>query len=136
MTITVAREQDLSVADYVAVIGATTLRDKRPLANTDRIRAMLAGANFIVTARDESNAVVGLARCITDESWVCYCAELAVRESHQGLGIGKALIDKCAELLGPGFGIVLLADPGAVGFYERIGMQPMPGFFRARTDSN
>jgi GNAT superfamily N-acetyltransferase len=134
MPITYAREQTLSVDDYVAVLAQTTMHDHRPLTNTARIRAMLDGANFIVTARDDDGTLVGLARCICDFAWVCYCAELAVRDTHQGQGIGRAILDKCAQLLGPGIGIALMAEPEAVGFYERIGMSRHPGFFRPRTD--
>jgi hypothetical protein len=41
------------------------MRGKRPLANTERIGRMIAGANFIVTAR-EDGVILGLARCISD----------------------------------------------------------------------
>ncbi len=87
MSIVYAQEQSLPVADYVAVLAETTMRDKRPLTNTVRIGEMIAGANFIVTAR-ENDAILGLARCITDFAWIAYCAELAVKESAQGRGVG------------------------------------------------
>ena len=134
MSIVYAQDQSLSVADYVAVLGETTMRTKRPLANTERIGRMLAGANFIVTAR-ESGAILGLARCISDEAWIAYCAELAVKESAQGRGIGAGIIAKARELLGPGIGLLLVSEPEAVGFYERIGMTRMDrGFFHERSD--
>ncbi len=83
MTITYARELGLAAADYILVLGNTTMRSRRPLANPARIQKMLDGANFIVSAREDGE-LVGLARCITDFAWICYCAELAVREDHQG----------------------------------------------------
>jgi GNAT superfamily N-acetyltransferase len=129
-----AREQSLSVEDYVAVLAETTMRSKRPLANVRRIAAMLAGANFIVTAR-ERGQILGLARCISDGSWICYCAELAVKESAQGRGIGRDILAKCYDLLGPGIGLMLASEPEAVGFYERTGMDRVThAFFRPRTD--
>jgi GNAT superfamily N-acetyltransferase len=134
MAITYAREASLSAAEYAGVLGQTTMRDGRPLGNTARIQAMLDGSNFIVTAREEGE-LVGLARCLCDFAWVCYCAELAVREGYQGKGIGRGLLDTCAELLGPGIAITLLAYPEAAAFYQRIGMQPAAAFFRPRTDS-
>lgn len=135
MSIVYAREQSLSAADYVEVLRDTTMRSKRPLANLERIGRMLRGANFIVTAR-EDGAILGLARCITDDAWVCYCAELAVKESAQGRGIGKALLEKCYELLGPGISLGLAAEPAAVPFYEHIGMHRYPAFFHLRTDAS
>lgn len=134
MAITYAQETNLSAEDYVGVVGQTIMRDRRPLANTARIQAMLDGANFIATARDEHGTLVGLARCITDHAWICYCAELVVRDSHQGHGIGRGILDKALELLGPRIGLALMADKEAVGFYQNIGMEPAHGFWRPRTD--
>ncbi len=129
-----AQEQNLRVEDYVAVLGETTMRDRRPLANRARIGEMLAGANFIVTAR-EDGVILGLARCITDYAWVAYCAELAVRERAQGRGIGLGLIDFCTRTLGPRIGLALFSEPNAVSFYERAGLTRLDsGFFRTRED--
>jgi GNAT superfamily N-acetyltransferase len=136
VTIVYGREQDLSVADYVGVLGETTMRGKRPLANTERIGRMIAGANFVVTAR-EDGVILGLARCISDNVWIAYCAELAVKESAQGRGIGAGLIAKARELLGPGIGLLLVSELEAVGFYERIGMERLDrAFFHNRRDSD
>lgn len=134
MSIVYAREQSLSVADYVAVLGETIMRAKRPLTNTQRIGEMIAGANFIVTARDDG-IILGLARCITDYAWIAYCAELAVKESAQGRGVGAGIMAKIHELLGPKLGLVLISEPSAVGFYERIGLERQDSaFFRTRLD--
>jgi GNAT superfamily N-acetyltransferase len=134
LTIVYAREQELPISDYVAVLGETTMRGKRPLANSERIGRMIAGANFIVTAR-EDGAILGLARCITDFVWIAYCAELAVKDSAQKRGVGAGLIAKARQLLGPGIGLVLISEPEAVGFYERVGMARIDrAFFHDRTD--
>ena len=134
MSIVYAQEQSLPVADYVAVLADTIMRTKRPLTNTQRIGEMIAGANFIVTAR-EDGVILGLARCISDGAWVCYCAELAVKESAQGRGIGAGIMAKAQELLGPKIGFVLISEPGAIGFYERLGMERQDSaFFRTRLD--
>jgi GNAT superfamily N-acetyltransferase len=133
MSITYQQELTLTAAEYISVLSRTTMRDKRPLGNTARIQGMLDGANFIVTAR-ESDAIVGLARCITDFSWIAYCAELAVVETHQGLGVGQKLIEAAKALLGPQIGLSLIAEPEAEGFYRRIGMQQYAAFFLDRED--
>jgi len=134
MSIVYAREDGLSVADYVSVLGETSMRAKRPLANTERIAAMLAGANLVVTAR-EDGTILGLARCISDGAWICYCAELAVKESAQGRGIGAGIIGKLNELLGAKIGLTLISEAEAVGFYERVGLTRQDSaFFRTRAD--
>jgi GNAT superfamily N-acetyltransferase len=135
VTVVYAREQDLPAGDYIAVLDTTYMRDKRPLANRNRIDAMLRGSNVIVTARDEDGAILGLARGITDGVWVCYIADLVVRDGTQGRGIGTGILDECSRLLGPGIGIVLVAYPPAEPFYRRIGMGEMQAFYRERTDS-
>lgn len=136
MSIVYAREQELPVEDYIAVIGETSMRDRRPLANRNRIARMLSGSNLIVTARESDGSILGLARCMSDTAWICYCSDLAVKESAQGRGIGRGLLDKCAELLGPGIGLVLVSYPESASFYERIGMEPAQAHYRARTDAN
>ena len=134
MSIVYARETALGVADYVAVLADTIMRDNRPLDNPSRIAEMLAGANFVVTAR-ENGQILGLARCLTDHSWICYCAELAVKDSTQGRGIGTGILQKCWELRGPRVGFTLLSQPTAATFYEHIGMERCPdAFLRNRTD--
>lgn len=135
MTVVYAREQDLPADDYIAVVGSTYMRDKRPLANRTRIEAMLRGSTLIVTARDEAGGILGLARGITDGVWVCYIADLVVRDGIQGRGIGTGILDACSHILGPGIGIILVAYPEAEAFYRRIGLGEMPAFYRDRTDS-
>lgn len=134
MSVTFDLEPDLSVEDYVAVLSNCTLGRKRPLANRARIAEMLAGANLIVTARDTDGVILGLARCLSDGAWVCYCAELAVRDSHQGKGIGRGLMDFAAETLGPRMAIILISEPDAVEFYRKAGFDSVLGFARNRSD--
>jgi GNAT superfamily N-acetyltransferase len=134
VSVVYAEETGLSVDDYVSVLAETTMRSKRPLANRARIGEMLAGANFVVTARRDGE-ILGLARCITDHAWICYCAELAVKESAQGLGVGAGIIRTINELLGPRIGLVLISEPEAIGFYEKAGLARLDSaFFRTRTD--
>jgi GNAT superfamily N-acetyltransferase len=135
MAITCQREDVLTAAEYIACVGETTLGPTRPLANPERVQAMLDGANFIVTARDEAGTLIGLARCMNDEAWICFCADLAVRESHQGQGIGRAIIDTCRDILGPKIGFILASEPEAEGFYARTGMKRYAAFFHTRTDA-
>ena len=103
----------------------------RPVDNEERLKAMLSGANLIVTARldEPGRPLVGVARGIPDFSWSCYLSELAVSASAQRLGIGKGLLDEVRRQLGPRVSVMLASVPEAVGFYERIGMQRMPDTF-------
>lgn len=132
MAIIYTREDALNAPEFAAMMAETAMAPKRPLQNLERIEKMLRGANFVVTARDEDARLIGAARCITDFEWICYCAELAVRESHQGQGIGRGILDTCKSLLGPKIGLTLNAEPEAKAFYEHIGMKPYQAYFMPR----
>jgi GNAT superfamily N-acetyltransferase len=119
-----AREKALDIASFRRVLVESGLGAIRPVADQARLQAMLAGAGLVVTARlaQPGHPLVGVARGITDFTWCCYLAELAVSASAQGLGIGRGLLDETRRQLGPRVGVILAAVPEAVGFYERIGM--------------
>lgn len=124
-----AREPALSADDYLAVVGNSALGATRPLADRERIAAMLAGAGLVVTARLDGQCV-GIARGLTDFAWVCYLADLAVHDAFQGRGIGTGLLRHCKAVLGDGVGIALLSVPEAVSYYARlgdsVGLKPYP----------
>lgn len=130
-TILYASEPDLGTAEFRRVLMESGLGETRPVDDNTRLKAMLSAANLVLTARldTEGKPLVGVARGITDFSWVCYISELAVSASAQGLGIGKGLMDEARRQLGPSVAISLISMPDAVGFYERIGMERMPNAF-------
>lgn len=115
-----AREAALPVNDYIDVIGNSTLGTTRPIKDRERVAAMIAGAQLIVSARLDGRCV-GLARCLADFAWVAYCGDLAVHNDFQGRGIGQGLLRSCKEILGDGVGMALLSVPDAVGFYDKNG---------------
>src|SRR5215217_7026927 len=134
MSIVCTQETGLTAEEYIACVGQSALGPTRPLANTERVQAYLDSSNLVVTARDLNGRLIGLFRGMTDWHWVCYCADLAVAETHQGQGIGGTLMDKATEILGPGVTIALLSLPGAEGFYSKIGLtQSEAAFYRDRT---
>ena len=126
-----ASEPALDVAEFRRVLVESGLGETRPVDDEARLQTMLANANLVLTARLDrpDRKLVGVARAITDFSWVCYLAELAVTRAAQGLGVGKGLMDEAQRQLGPSVAISLLSMPDAVGFYERIGMTRMSDAF-------
>ena len=119
-----AREQSLSVDDYIRVVGNSSLGTTRPLADRERVAAMLAGADLTVTARLDGECI-GLARALTDFAWVAYLGDLAVHNDFQGRGIGTGLLTHCKQILGDGVGIALLSVEEAVGYYDKL--EPLLG---------
>ncbi|PBB81642.1 GNAT family N-acetyltransferase [Mesorhizobium sp. WSM3879] len=126
-----ASEPALNVAEFRRVLVESGLGETRPIDDEARLKTMLSNANLVLTARldSEGKPLVGVARRVTDFSWVCYISELAVSASAQGLGIGKGLMDEARRQLGTSVAISLISMPDAVGFYERIGMKRMPDAF-------
>ena len=114
---------DLDLEQVIDLYRASTLGERRPVDDARRMAAMLANANLVVTAWD-SDLLVGISRSLTDFAYVTYLSDLAVRVSHQKLGIGKELIRVTRREGGPEAYIVLLAAPKAVDYYPHIGFSP------------
>jgi len=103
---------------------ASTLGERRPIDDRMRFAAMLANANLTVTAWDGA-LLVGISRCITDFVWTTYLADLAVRVSHQRLGIGKELMRR-TQSAAPQAKLLLLAAPAAERYYPHVGFEHFP----------
>lgn len=118
--ITYQLENDLSAEDFIEVLRTSTLAERRPVDEPDRIKAMLANANLIVTARDNGK-IIGVSRALTDFAFCTYLSDLAVDQSYQRSGIGKELIRQ-THLAAPQTKLILLSAPAAVNYYPHIGM--------------
>ena len=121
MTIRYRLGNDLDLDEVIALYRASTLAERRPMDDLAVAADMLRHANLVVTAWD-GPALVGIARTFTDFSYVAYLADLAVHADHQRQGVGIGLIQRTRSALGPRATIVLLAAPGAAGYYPRIGL--------------
>jgi predicted N-acetyltransferase YhbS len=111
---------DLDLDQVIELYNASTLGDRRPVDDRQVMSDMLRHANLVVTAWD-GNLLVGIARTLTDFSYVGYLSDLAVKASHQRQGIGIQLVQKTREKMGPKSMLVLLAAPKAVEYYPKIG---------------
>ena len=111
---------------YIALLQKTSLGARRPLTERARIDAMLHHADLLITAWQDE-ALIGLARALTDYSYCCYLSDLAVDEAYQRRGIGRGLLDELAAALQPGCKIILLAAPQAADYYPHIGYSQHPG---------
>lgn len=116
---------DLDLDEVIRLYVDSTLGERRPVGDRETMRAMLAHANLVITARD-GDRLVGIARSMTDFVYVAYLSDLAVHKDHQRRGIGVELIRRTREALAPGARIVLLSAPAAVEYYPRIGFTQHP----------
>jgi predicted N-acetyltransferase YhbS len=122
--ITYRTGNDLDLDAVIELYRASTLGERRPVDDRQRMELMLRNANLVVTAWDEE-LLVGIARSVSDFSYDTYLSDLAVRVSHQKQGIGRELIRRTRELGGLAT-VILLSAPKAVDYYPRVGFTRHP----------
>ena len=111
---------DLNLDQVIELYNASTLGARRPVHDRQIMSQMIRQANLVITAW-AGDLLIGIARTLTDFSYVGYLADLAVRQSHQRQGIGVELIELTREKMGPRSMLVLLAAPDATAYYPKIG---------------
>lgn len=133
MKITYAIEHNLSPEEFVKILVESTLSERRPVDDMERIHTMIKNANLIVTARIERQ-LIGVARSISDFAFATYLSDLAVSLKYQKLGVGKELIRQTKIASGKAK-LILLSAPAAIEYYPKIGMrQHLACFFLDETD--
>jgi len=125
MTISYKTNAPITVDEAIRLYRATTLGARRPVDRPDIFEGMLKHADVTVTAW-HGDKLVGIARSLTDFTYVAYLADLAVDEAYQRQGIGKRLIAETKAQLGKECMIVLLAAPQANEYYAKLGFEQNP----------
>jgi len=110
---------DLDLDEVIEVYVESTLGERRPVADRERMAGMLREANLVISAWDADH-LVGISRSVTDFHYATYLSDLAVRLSHQKQGIGVELIRR-TQLAAQQASVILLSAPAAVDYYPRIG---------------
>lgn len=126
MNIRYALEPELSVDEFVEVLRASMLAERRPVNDLGRMEKMLRNADLVVTARAKDNRLIGVSRAVTDFSYCTYLSDLAVAQDHQRRGIGRELIRRTHEAAGLQTTLILVAAPKAVNYYPHIGLVHHP----------
>ncbi|MFV0634691.1 GNAT family N-acetyltransferase [Demequina sp.] len=123
MSVVYAREDNLSLDEYLDLLERSTLAQRRPVHDRAAMEGALRGSSIVLTARQDG-VLVGAARAVTDFHLACYLADLAVDAAAQGTGIGLALQRELRDHLAVGCKISLTAAPAAAEYYPRIGYEP------------
>jgi N-acetylglutamate synthase-like GNAT family acetyltransferase len=114
-------EKFLAPSEFRDVLIKSTLAERRPVDDFERIKKMCANANLIVTAREDKK-LIGVARSVTDFAYCTYLSDLAVDINYQKMGIGKRLIEETKKAA-PQAKVILLSAPAAIDYYPKIGMK-------------
>jgi predicted N-acetyltransferase YhbS len=113
----------ISNTAFIDLLNRSTLGQRRPVNEPERIQTMLQHGNVLVTAWDNEK-LVGVSRALTDFSFCSYLSDLAVDEDYQHQGIGKKLIELTHQASGGDkVTLILIAAPAAIDYYPKIGMQ-------------
>ncbi len=127
-------ENNLSPEEFKELLIKSTLGERRPVDDFNRIKAMIENANLIFTARVNSK-LIGVARSITDFVYCTYLSDIAVDTEFQKQGIGKELI-RLTKKETPKASLILLAAPKALDYYAHIGMTKHTACFVLKSDKD
>ncbi|MFJ4965322.1 Acetyltransferase (GNAT) family protein [Streptomyces sp. ADI96-02] len=98
----------------------------------DKLCRALENSHIVITARDESGALLGLARTVSDDEVVCYVQDVAVKPEFHRQGVGCALVRWLVERYAHCRYFLLTTDPDTTpegsrnhAFYRRMGLHPL-----------
>jgi GNAT superfamily N-acetyltransferase len=115
---------DLALDEVIDLYRSCSLGARRPVDDRDRMATMLRHANLVITAWD-GEQLVGISRSLTDFAYCTYLSDLAVRDSHQRMGIGVELMRR-TQAAAPQAMVILLSAPQAVEYYPKVGFTAHP----------
>ena len=109
--------QELETLYRVAPLGIKNARDLETVFRNSRYHCFAY----------EDGKLVAAGRALADGVDTSYICDVALLPSHQGLGLGKEVVQRLMKLSAGHKKILLYAVPGKEGFYRKF------GFLRMRT---
>jgi GNAT superfamily N-acetyltransferase len=122
MEVSYSCDRKITAEQFIDLLKRSTLDQRRPVNEPERIQRMLEHGNVLVTAW-MGKKLIGISRALSDFSFCSYLSDLAVDEAYQHQGIGKKLVKLTHEASGPNAMLILLAAPAAINYYPKIGME-------------
>ncbi len=117
---------DLDLDVVIDVYRDSTLGQRRPVDDRERMKQMLERANLVVSAWDGPR-MVGISRSMSDFCYATYLSDLAVRLAYQHKGIGTELMRR-TQREGGEAKVFLFAAPAAVDYYPKVGFRAGSGW--------
>ncbi len=90
-----------------------------------QVRKMIIHAKLTISAWD-GNKLIGIARCLTDFSFCCMLADLAVQKEYQNKGIGTRLLELAIQEAEEGAIMLVLASGSSKDFLLKKGFKDTP----------
>lgn len=121
--------EPVEAAEYTALRAAVGWRSP----TLDDVEAALQHSLAIATERDDSGALIGLARAVGDGIYVLI-VDVIVAPHAQGQGLGRRLVERLIadETVAGAQHTALFAAPEVAPFYEQFGFRPQSGRYLRR----
>ena len=99
-------------------------------ADPDGLARAVDRSTTVVTARDEDQNLVGLARCLSDDVSIMWLQDVLVHPDHRRKGIATFLVSVCLHKYSHVRQKVLMTDdePGQAAFYRSLGYKNTTDF--------
>jgi len=97
----------------------------RSAADPDLLARAVDRSTYVVTARDQQAALIGLSRCLSDDVSVMYLQEVVVHPDHDSIAVGSILVQRCLsrhEHVRQKFALTD-ADAETGSFFEALGFR-------------
>ena len=123
--ITIGAER-LTAAEYIDFLRRTDLGSQYPKERfAERVARLVESVSISLAARNGEGLLVGVLFGLTDFSYWLYVTDLGVDRAWERRGIGRRLMRTALEAAGgeKDIAVYLVANEGAVSFYERLGME-------------
>jgi GNAT superfamily N-acetyltransferase len=111
---------DIDWEELSAMYRAAPLGDKKPEA----LRTVFTNSMFKCFVYEDGR-LVGAGRALADGADCSYICDIALLPSHQGKGLGKAIVGHLVERSRGHKKIILYAVPGKEPFYAKFGFMRM-----------
>lgn len=103
-----------------ALYRAAPLGDKKPAD----LQTVFTNSRFRCFVY-ENDRLIGVGRALADGMDCSYICDVAILPSHQGQGLGQAVVAKLVALSAGHKKIILYAVPGKELFYQKLGFKRM-----------
>jgi ribosomal protein S18 acetylase RimI-like enzyme len=72
-----------------------------------------------------NNQLIGVGRALADGLDCSYICDVAIHPEFQGIGLGRKIIEQLIHVSKDHKKIILYANPGKEGFYDKLGFKKM-----------
>ena len=119
MSIEIKETKNLHQSDIIEIYKANKWSSAQ---KPDELFSALLNSHSLLTAW-HNEKLVGVGNAISDGYLVVYYPHLVIHPDYHGKGIGKSILKKFQEKYGNFHQQILVADGGAIDFYEKCGFE-------------